>query len=108
MNEHTPTRDGYTFSGWYSDAALTTKITSIRLTKNTTIYAGWEKIKTNPDTGAGNPFTDVTDTDWFYDDVMFVFNKSLMVGTGAPIFSPTVRYRAMVQPSSGALRQLRK
>ncbi len=33
-------------------------------------------------------FTDVAETDWFYDDVMFVYEAGLMVGTGSGAFSP--------------------
>ena len=38
-----PTRDGYTFTGWYSDAALTNRITSIQMDGNKTVYAGWKE-----------------------------------------------------------------
>lgn len=89
LNDYVPTREGYEFTGWYADEDLTDKITSIRLTRNTTIYAGWtESGKVNPDTGAGNPFTDVHKTDWFYDDVMFVYQNGLMTGTSGTTFSP--------------------
>lgn len=37
---------------------------------------------------AGNPFTDVHKTDWFYDDVMFVYENGLMAGTSGTTFSP--------------------
>lgn len=89
LADYIPTREGYEFTGWYADEDLTDKITSIRLTRNTTIYAGWtENGKVNPDTGAGNPFTDVHKTDWFYDDVMFVYKNGLMAGTSGTTFSP--------------------
>jgi uncharacterized repeat protein (TIGR02543 family) len=39
-----PVRDGYTFTGWYSDAALTDKITSVKMTTSKSVYAGWEEI----------------------------------------------------------------
>ena len=42
--------------------------------------------KENPDTG--NPFTDVHPDDWFYNDVMFVYQNGLMNGTSATTFSP--------------------
>lgn len=42
--------------------------------------------KENPDTG--NPFTDVHPNDWFYNDVMFVYQNGLMNGTSATTFSP--------------------
>lgn len=87
LADYIPTREGYEFTGWYADEDLTDKITSIRLTRNTTIYAGWEENKENPSTG-GNPFTDVKESDWFYDDVMFVYKNGLMTGTSATTFSP--------------------
>ena len=39
LTDYTPTREGYEFTGWYADENLTEKITSIRLTRNTTVYA---------------------------------------------------------------------
>lgn len=36
-----PTRESYTFTGWYADKALTDKISSIKMTSNQTVYAGW-------------------------------------------------------------------
>ena len=37
-----PTRESYTFTGWYADKELTTKISSIKMTGNKTVYAGWK------------------------------------------------------------------
>ena len=37
-----PTRTGYTFTGWYADKGLTDKITSIKMTDDKTVYAGWK------------------------------------------------------------------
>jgi uncharacterized repeat protein (TIGR02543 family) len=41
-----PTRNGYTFKGWYTDSKFKTKITSIKTgaKKNYIIYAKWEKV----------------------------------------------------------------
>ena len=36
-----PTRESYTFTGWYADKALTDKITNVKMTGNKTVYAGW-------------------------------------------------------------------
>ena len=88
LTDYTPTREGYEFTGWYADENLTEKITSIRLTRNTTVYAGWEEIKENPSTGFENPFTDVSENDWFFNDVKFVYQNGLMNGTSATTFSP--------------------
>ena len=36
-----PTRESYTFTGWYTDEELTDKITSVTMTSDQTVYAGW-------------------------------------------------------------------
>ena len=38
-----PTRDGYKFLGWYTEATGGSKVTSLTVTKNVTLYAHWEK-----------------------------------------------------------------
>ena len=55
------------------------------------------------------PFTDVTTSDWFYDDVLFVYDAGLFAGTSDTTFSPnasmtramlvTVLYRLEGQPA---------
>ena len=41
----TPTRDGYAFTGWFDAASGGTKITSsYKFTKDTTIYAQWQRV----------------------------------------------------------------
>ena len=39
--DKTPTRESYTFTGWYADKALTDKITNVKMTGSKTVYAGW-------------------------------------------------------------------
>ncbi|MFR3968495.1 MAG: S-layer homology domain-containing protein [Evtepia sp.] len=39
--DKTPTRESYTFTGWYTDEELTDKITSVTMTSDKTVYAGW-------------------------------------------------------------------
>lgn len=36
-----PEKEGYAFGGWYADAELTNKITSIVMDSNKTVYAAW-------------------------------------------------------------------
>ncbi len=36
-----PTREGYTFTGWYADKELSDRITQIKMTSDKTVYAGW-------------------------------------------------------------------
>lgn len=43
-----PTREGYQFTGWYADEELTDRITSIKMTSDKTVYAGW-RASTVPD-----------------------------------------------------------
>ena len=43
-----PTKEGYTFEGWYSDPELTEKVTgSVTLNGNTTLYANWTGARVN-------------------------------------------------------------
>ena len=86
LTKYVPTRQGHTFIGWYSDHNLTNQVSEVSLTKNMTVYAGWRADET-PDTVA-NPFTDVFEKDWFYDDAMFVYKNGLMLGTSKTLLSP--------------------
>ena len=86
LTKYVPTRQGHTFIVWYSDHNLTNQVSEVSLTKNMTVYAGWRADET-PDTVA-NPFTDVFEKDWFYDDAMFVYKNGLMLGTSKTLFSP--------------------
>ena len=38
-----PVREGYTFTGWYADKALTRPIDEIKMTSDKTVYAGWTR-----------------------------------------------------------------
>ncbi|MDO4539748.1 MAG: S-layer homology domain-containing protein [Syntrophomonadaceae bacterium] len=42
----------------------------------------------HPLRAAWNPFSDVAESDWFNDDVRYVYEKGLMQGTGDTAFSP--------------------
>ena len=86
LSQYVPTWRGHTFIGWYSERSLTNKVSGVYLTKDMTVYAGW-RVDENPNTGA-NPFTDVSEKDWFYSDVMFVYENGLMLGTSKTLFSP--------------------
>ena len=86
LTGYVPTWRGHTFIGWYSERSLTNKVSGVYLTKDMTVYAGW-RVDENPNTGA-NPFTDVSEKDWFYGDVMFVYENGLMLGTSKTLFSP--------------------
>jgi len=86
LTGYVPTWRGHTFIGWYSERSLMNKVSGVYLTKDMTVYASW-RVDENPGTGA-NPFTDVSEKDWFYGDVMFVYENGLMLGTSKTLFSP--------------------
>jgi len=103
-----PTRQGYIFTGWHTDAACTVQYDFMaKVTASFTLYAGWEK------TGAvwDNPFGDVEAGDWFYDDVRYAFENGLMNGIGADAFGPqletsrgmiaTILWRIEGEPAPG-------
>ena len=105
-----PTRDNFTFDGWYSDKELTEKYDfSTKVTKNITLYAKWsEKQTQSTEPEWNNPFDDVDEDDWYYDDVKNAVEKGLFKGTDAKTFNPngnitrgmfvTVLYRSEGEP----------
>ena len=105
LGQYVPTREGYTFAGWYSDEALTQKVTSVKLTANTTVYAKWTENAVTPTL----PFTDVKSGDWFYEAVQYVYDKGMMTGVSADRFAPastttrgmivTILYRLENEPA---------
>ena len=66
-------------------------------------------------TAVANPFQDISETDWFYNSVMFVYSRSLMLGTSTEpmMFSPnevtdrgmivTILYRLTGSPDTSSL-----
>ena len=77
-----PTKTGYDFAGWYSDNALTAKVTSVKLTKNTTVYAKW--TAKNPDM----PFVDVPGDAYYKEAVEWAVKEGITSGTTATTFDP--------------------
>ena len=105
LGQYVPTREGCTFAGWYSDEALTQKVTSVKLTANTTVYAKWTENAVTPTL----PFADVKSGDWFYEAVQYVYDKGMMTGVEADRFAPastttrgmivTILYRLENEPA---------
>lgn len=94
-----PTKEGYTFDGWYTDAELTEKYDfSAEVTKGFTLYAKWtKKVEVNADdekndienTEANDSiFADVNESDWFYEAVKFAFENGITSGVSANMFAP--------------------
>ena len=82
LTGYVPTRAGYDFNGWYSDAKLTNKVTSVKLTKNMTVYAKWTEKS------GENPFIDVADDAYYADAVIWAVGKGITSGTTAATFTP--------------------
>lgn len=79
-----PTREDYVFDGWYTDKELTKKYDfATAVTGNLTLYAKWTEE------AWVNPFTDVHEGDWFYENVAYVYTHGLMAGTSTMTFSPS-------------------
>ncbi len=81
LSDYKPTRDGYDFGGWFSDAALTAKVTRITLTKSTTVYAKWMEK-------SANPFADISDSAYYHDAVLWAVKNGVTGGTSNTAFSP--------------------
>ena len=85
----TPTRDGYTFDGWYTKASGGTKVKAndvITSTKDFTLYAHWtENLRSGK---AVDIYSDVNSKDWFAGAVQFVYERSIMNGTSSNTFTP--------------------
>lgn len=89
LSGYQPTRDGYTFDGWYADSSLTEKVTSVTLSANTTVYAKWTANETP---AVETPsFDDVASSAWYADAVAYVTSKDIMSGTGAHTFTPNAK-----------------
>ena len=122
------TRSGYTFIGWTStsNGVIFANVNSARTTftmpaNDVTIAAKWvyNYIGGGGSSGGGggtppeltNPFVDVFEKDWFYDDVLYVYKNGIMTGTSTSpmMFSPnenltramivTILYRIAGEPS---------
>ena len=83
-----PSRPDYRLTGWFTEDGEPWDFDST-VAKNMTLYAGWTidpailGVVT-----ADRSFTDVKTTDWFYDDVKYVYETGLMTGTSDTAFSP--------------------
>ena len=119
------TKPGYTFLGWFTAYTGGVQVKQIEATEtgDKTFYARWQKTvlppppvtpgtpvtPARPAAPVGLPFADVSSSDWFYNDVRYVYEKGIMDGTGADRFSPnapltramivTILYRMAGSPS---------
>ena len=122
------TKPGYTFLGWFTAYSGGVQVKQIEATETgeKTFYARWQKnvlppppitpgtpsapvTPARPAAPVGLPFADVSGSDWFYNDVRYVYEKGIMDGTGIDRFSPnapltramivTILYRMAGSPS---------
>ena len=108
------TKPGYTFLGWFTAYTGGVQIRQIGATEtgDKVFYAHWKKnadpidpiIPILPGIIGGStgsniklPFGDVTVSDWFYDDVRYVYANGIMDGTSSDRFAPNAPLtRAMI------------
>ncbi len=105
LSRYTPTKSSYNFAGWYLDAALTQKVTSVELTGNMTVYAKWTEASSP---AWDNPFVDVPDDAYYKDAVQWATETGVTSGKTATTFNPddictraeavTFLWRAMGSP----------
>ena len=96
-----PTREGYTFGGWFTDKECTEAFDfDTKVTKNLTLYAKWTEDgaqPTPPPSEWKNPFADVAESDWFYDAVRYANENGLFAGVSDTEFAPdTAMTRGML------------
>ncbi len=100
-----PTKDGYTFAGWFKNEELTREYNfDSKVTKSFTLYAKWEEVEEEYQ----NPFTDVKSSEWFYDAIKFANQNKIFNGITKTTFEPntamtrgmfvTVLYRMAGEP----------
>ena len=91
-----PSKNGYTFAGWYSDESLMTPYDFSDIVKSDiTLYAKWTVDDTvepepteKPEEPATTPFNDVKADAWYADAVKFAVNNKLMNGVSDTEFAP--------------------
>lgn len=94
LSQYTPTKNGYTFEGWYSDKAMTELVLTAKFTKNTTIYAKWSANKVGlsnfvkQNTYVDGQFTDVPSFEWYAESVRNAYELDLVKGVSDTIFRP--------------------
>lgn len=79
-----PTKEGFTFVGWFIDKNLTEEYNfSSKVKKNFTLYAKWEKVKKEEIT-----FIDVEKGSWYETAVTYVVENNLFNGISETEFAP--------------------
>ena len=89
LAQYVTIRQGYTFAGWYSDAALSKPVTQITMGGTKTVYAGWIETPVIPDIPVVTlPFTDVAADAYYYNAVLWAVAKDITNGISDTAFGP--------------------
>lgn len=88
LTPYVPTKDGCEFDGWYSDSALTAKVTSLSLKGTVTVYAKWKNVVPPVENDPVGKFIDIDRSAWYFEGVEYALKASLMNGTSNDRFSP--------------------
>lgn len=93
-----PEKEGYTFAGWFTDAALTKEYDfTAKVTGSLTLYAKWtEGAEASGENKNGNIFADVSKDSWYYEAVEYVYENKLMQGTDKGFEPEGLMTRAML------------
>jgi|GEM_PF-3384527 len=82
-----PTKDGFEFEGWYTDAELTQAYDfAAKVAKSFTLYAKWAEEASGEEPVV--TFADVVEGAWYYDAVMAANEAGLMNGVSETEFAP--------------------
>jgi len=104
-----PVKEGYTFDGWYKEKTFENLYDfNIEVTESIVLYAKFVKNPEEPKL----PFTDVNESDWFYQGIKYVWEQNMVKGVSETLYAPdnsltratlvTLLYRMENEPSAPA------
>lgn len=114
-----PVKEGFEFDGWYTDKELSTAYDfSKRVTNGFTLYAKWVAVEAEKEPEVENSshdcvseaFEDLDIEKWYHEDVDYVLENKIMLGTEENKFAPdesltramlvTILYRTEGEPAT--------
>jgi len=105
-----PAKDGFEFKGWYTDKEFENAYDfTAKVTKSITLYAKWVEEKV-VHVCPSEKFSDLDTTKWYHEDIDYVLENNIMLGTADTIFDPeenltrgmlvTILYRSEGEPAT--------
>ncbi|MBE7042374.1 MAG: hypothetical protein E7399_02650, partial [Ruminococcaceae bacterium] len=105
-----PTKDGFEFEGWYTDKEYKNAYDfTAKVTKSITLYAKWVEAKPIH-VCPSKKFNDLDTTKWYHEDIDYVIENNIMLGTSDTVFAPeenltrgmlvTILYRIEGEPAT--------